>query len=193
MIEQFWDGSPGSGGTGESGGFYFTGVDHDPLITRTKSAHDHSIPSGNAVAALDLFRLHYHTGHADYMDRAEQVLKLFLQTMKENPFGHASLSAALDFYLDRPKEIVVVGEKASPQTRKILKQIHSLYLPNKTLVITDPHQPGPGKLPSQVAEKIAAEKTQKTDAPTVYVCHDFTCSMPVTEWESLEKLLMRSY
>jgi len=25
--------------------------------------------------------------------------------------------------------------------------------------------------------------------PTAYVCHNFTCSPPVTEWEALEKLL----
>jgi len=24
---------------------------------------------------------------------------------------------------------------------------------------------------------------------TAYVCHNFTCSQPVTDWESLEKLL----
>jgi uncharacterized protein YyaL (SSP411 family) len=25
--------------------------------------------------------------------------------------------------------------------------------------------------------------------PTAYVCHDFTCSQPVTDWAALEKLL----
>src|SRR5262249_35686820 len=38
MIEQFWD---------EEGGFYFTGKDHESLITRTKDFFDNATPSGN--------------------------------------------------------------------------------------------------------------------------------------------------
>jgi uncharacterized protein YyaL (SSP411 family) len=32
-------------------------------------------------------------------------------------------------------------------------------------------------------------KTQLNGKPTVYVCHNFTCSPPVTEWEELKPLL----
>jgi uncharacterized protein YyaL (SSP411 family) len=42
MIEQFWD--------EESGGFYFTGKDHESLLTRTKDFFDNATPSGNSVA-----------------------------------------------------------------------------------------------------------------------------------------------
>jgi uncharacterized protein YyaL (SSP411 family) len=32
-------------------------------------------------------------------------------------------------------------------------------------------------------------KGQIDGKPTVYVCHNFTCSQPVTEWEQVEGLL----
>jgi uncharacterized protein YyaL (SSP411 family) len=37
MIDQFWD--------GENGGFYFTGKDHESLITRSKDFFDNATPS----------------------------------------------------------------------------------------------------------------------------------------------------
>lgn len=184
LIEQFWDGSPAPDGSGETGGFYFTGKDHSDLIARTKSSYDHSIPSGNSVAALDLLRLHHLTGETDYAVRAERILKLFYASAKDNPFGHASLLSALDFYLDGPKEIVVVGEKSDPKARELAAQVHSLYLPNKTVSLVDPSQPASGRLPAPVAEKIRDVRT-----PTAYVCHHQTCSPPVTEKEALRNLL----
>src|SRR5262249_8725957 len=42
VLEQFWDES--------EGGFYFTGRDHEALITRTKDLLDNATPSGNAMA-----------------------------------------------------------------------------------------------------------------------------------------------
>jgi uncharacterized protein YyaL (SSP411 family) len=35
----------------------------------------------------------------------------------------------------------------------------------------------------------AQGKTAIDGKATAYVCHNFTCSQPVTEWDALEKLL----
>ncbi|MCI0528894.1 MAG: hypothetical protein L0Y56_15770, partial [Nitrospira sp.] len=177
MVEQFWDDGVG--------GFFFTGKDHEALITRTKSGYDHSIPSGNAVGAMDLLRLYYLTDHNDYLAKAEQALRLFYQSMQENPFGYASMLAALDFYLERPKEIVLVGQRDAQESQDLLKKIHSLYLPNKILFFMNPDRTGTGKIPSLVKGK-----TQQNGKLTVYVCHNFTCSLPVTEWGVLKDLLL---
>ena len=189
MVEQFWDEPPEGDPTSAGGGFYFTGRDHEPLITRTKSANDHSIPSGNPIAVMDLLLLHYLTDHSDYLNKAEQVLRLFYQPMQENPFGYASMLGALDFYLERPKEIVLVGKKDSQETREMLRRIHQLYLPNKTLSFVDPERPDIGRA-SSLSALGGKGKTQKDGKLTAYVCHNFTCSRPVTEWEPLKELLM---
>ena len=90
---------------------------------------------------------------------------------------------ALDFYLHKPYEIVVVGKREDPQTKALLADIHSRYLPNSTLQLASPDEP---------LEKISpllAGKTQIGGKPTVYVCRNFTCSAPVTTWEELQPLL----
>ena len=175
LLARFWD--------DEEGGFFFTSSDHETLITRSKSAFDGSIPSGNSVAVFNLLRLSYLTENQGYLTKAEQVLRLFYDAMEQNPFGFSNMLCALDFYLARPKEIVLLGDKEAPATREMLARIHGLFLPNKTLAGYDPHDS------SATLPTLLAGKTQIDEKLTVYVCHNFTCSLPVTDWGALKELL----
>jgi len=57
-------------------------------------------------------------------------------------------------------------------------------VPNKTLVLGESDGKGTGYVPAA-----AKGKTAIHGKPTAYVCHNFTCSQPVTDWDALEKLL----
>jgi len=135
------------------------------------------------VAVFNLLRLSYLTENQGYLTKAEQVLRLFYDAMEQNPFGFSNMLCALDFYLTRPKEIVLLGEKEAPATREMLARIHGLFLPNKTLAGYDPHDS------SATLPALLAGKTQIDEKLTVYVCHNFTCSLPVTDWGALKELL----
>ena len=175
MLSEFWDDSDGA--------FFYTGKSHEQLISRAKPVFDASIPSGNAMATQLLLRLYHLTGTDDYLKRAERVLRSYYDAMESQPFGFAHMLCVLDLYLNEPKEIVVVGKREYPNTAKLIGQIHSLYLPNKTLQLVGPEEP---------LEKISPllrGKTQIDGQPTVYVCHNFTCSAPVTSWPDLKPLL----
>jgi len=177
MVEQFWD--------AQAGGCFFTGRDHELLIQRMKSGEDSAIPSGNAVAAMNFLRLFSYTGEQIYFDRAEQTFRLFRDQMDQNAFGTASLLCALDFYLAKPKEIVLVGSRTDPGVAELLSKVHSRYIPNKTLAVVS-ERTGTA---SRGVPAAAQGKTAIDGKPTAYVCHNFTCSQPVTDWEALEKLL----
>jgi hypothetical protein len=177
LLSRFWDET--------EGGFFFTSSDHEALISRSKSAFDGSIPAGNSVAVFNLLRLSYLTENQDYLARAEQVLRLFYDAMEQNPFGFSNMLCALDFYLHRPKEIVLLGDKDTPVAREMLTRIHGLFVPNKTIMCLDPQGQDGAKLPT-----LLAGRTQVDGKLTVYVCHNFTCSLPVTEWEALKELLV---
>jgi hypothetical protein len=177
LLEQFWD--------AQTGGCFFTGRDHEALIQRMKSGEDSAIPSGNAIAAMNFLRLSSYTGEHIYFDRAEQTLKLFREQMDRNPYGTSSLLGALDFYLSKPKEIVLVGLRTDAAMNELLSKIHGRYLPNKTLVVVSEKTVG-GSIGVPAPAK---GKTAIDGKPTAYVCHNYTCSQPVTEWEALDKLL----
>jgi uncharacterized protein YyaL (SSP411 family) len=175
MLHEFWDES--------GGGFFYTGRSHERLITQSKPIFDGSIPSGNAVATQVLLRLYHYTGKEDYLGRAETVFRAHYNAMENQPFGFAHLLAALDFYLEKPKEIVLVGDKKDPETSELLSKIHLLYLPNMTLQLASPDD-SLDKISS-----LLAGKKQIENKPTAYVCHNFACSQPAVEWDRLKELL----
>jgi len=175
MVREFWD--------EKDGGFFYTGKSHEQLISRMKPVFDGSVPSGNALATQLLLRLFHITGDDDYRKRAEKVLRSYYDAMESQPFGFAHMLCALDFYLNKPKEVVLVGNKSDPETAALVKEIHKLYLPNKVVQLVDPNQ---------ALEKISPllqGKSQIDGKPTAYVCYDFTCSAPVTTWTELKPLL----
>ncbi|MBI3598551.1 MAG: thioredoxin domain-containing protein [Nitrospirae bacterium] len=160
LIEQFWD--------KQQGGFFFTSNDHEPLVARVKTCTDQSVPSGNAVATMALLKLYFITKDDAYLNIAEKTLQVFSGAMEDNSFATGNLIAAADFYIRRPKEIVVSGEKESAEMEALLANIYQLYLPNKVVLIKD-----------SIYEK-----------PTVYICWNNTCSAPVTEWDKIQAALL---
>ncbi|HTM09719.1 MAG TPA: thioredoxin domain-containing protein, partial [Verrucomicrobiae bacterium] len=78
---------------------------------------------------------------------------------------------------------VVVGREEEPTMLRLLDAINALYLPNKTLQLISPDEPSE-KLPAPLQGK-----GQIDGNATAYVCHNYTCSAPVTEPGKLEELL----
>ena len=175
LISEFWD--------DDDGAFFYTGKSHEQLISRAKPAFDASIPSGNSMAAQLLLRLYHYTSREVYLKKAETILRSYHDAMAAQPFGLAHMLSALDFYLRKPKEIVIVGEPDDPRTREILEGVHSTYLPNSTLQLVRPDE----KI-DEIAPLLKG-KSQIGGQVTGYVCHNFTCSAPVTTWDDLRPLL----
>ena len=177
MLEQFWD-EPG-------GGFFFTSHDHKALLVRSKNPYDNATPSGNSVATHALLRLGALTGRQDLWKKGERVLNLFRDFMEGAPGGFSHMLCALDLYIQRPKEIAIVGGRDQEDTKELLSSVHGRLLPNKVICLRDPTD-------SQEVTKVIPlleGKTQKDGRATAYVCKNFTCSAPVTEAGELETLL----
>src|SRR5215831_7830225 len=79
MIDQFWDSN--------LGGFFFTGKDHEALISRTKDFFDNATPSGNSVAGDVLVRLGALLDRKDYREKSEKVYRSCFNMMKQYPSG----------------------------------------------------------------------------------------------------------
>jgi uncharacterized protein YyaL (SSP411 family) len=174
MLREFWD--------EQDGGFFYTGESHEKLISRAKPIFDGSIPSGNAMATQLLLRLFHFTGDDRYYQKAEKVLRSYYDAMENQPFGFAHLLCALDLYLQKAKEVVIVGEP-DVAAAELLANIHSVYQPNMTI------QRASASDPLEKLSPLLSGKFQVDGKPTVFVCHNFTCSAPVTTWDELRPLL----
>jgi hypothetical protein len=167
------------------GGFFLTGPAHEELIQRPKDPFDHAVPGGNSLATHNLLRLYYYTGEEEHLQQAERTLRLFRDAMEENPFSFGHMLGALDFYLETPREIAIVGRRGAADTQALLRVVHETYLPNKILLLIDPAA-GAG---DAFAHLPLGEMTQLEGKATAYVCHNFACSAPTTEAATLANLL----
>ncbi len=165
----------------ERGGFFFTSEDHEELITRFKGAFDGSTPSGNSAAVMALLRLHGYTGEERYFREAERTIKLFREFMEKQPFAFSHLLEAVDLYLRGPVEVVIVGDRSSPDFREWVDRIGLLYVPNLALYVVDSKNPASDFVPDQ-----ARGKEQVDGRLTAYICRERTCSMPLTSYKNLE-------
>src|SRR5580658_9512360 len=147
----------------ENGGFFFTSDDHEELITRSKAAFDGSTPSGNSAAVMALLRLHAYTGDERYANEAARTVNLFAELIEKQPFGFAHMLEAADLYFRGPTEIVLVGDRSSPEFRAWIERAGLLYVPNRALFAADAQ--GGGMVPEQ-----ARGKPQVNGQLTAYVC-----------------------
>ena len=91
---------------------------------------------------------------------------------------------ALDWYLSKPKEVVIVGHRGDCATEALIAAVHQQYVPNKLVLLLDDSCRDQANRFSRVGDKV-----RLNGLPTAYVCQGFTCSQPVTESAQLVSLL----
>nr|MBA2490302.1 thioredoxin domain-containing protein [Gammaproteobacteria bacterium] len=170
LIEHFED--------RESGGFYFTADDHEPLIQRPKVLADEATPAGNGVAAQALSRLGFLVGDTRYIEAAERTLKVAAGAVAQAPIAHASLLAALEERITPPQILILRG--AGETFESWQRAAARAYAPRRLVfaIPTDARD-----LPPALAEKTS------DGATVVYLCEGMTCAAPITDTENFEKML----
>jgi len=111
--------------------------------------------------------------------------------MEQQPFGVGSLLATLDFYIQKPQEIVLIGTPDAEDTRAMLRALHQQYIPHKVLFQIDPRHVTAALQALPLLRDVLAGKAQVDAKATLYVCRNFTCSLPVTDPEALRTLFAR--
>ena len=158
----------------DAGGYWISPDDGEQLIVRAKSANDRAVPSGNSIEVMNLLRLYSLTTDEDYRIQAEMTLRAFSEGLNDGPTGHAHMLAALDYMLDRPKEILIVTPNNGDEAEPFLRELARVYLPNRVLVTTA--EAGAKELVARVPW--LKRKRALQGAPTAYVCEDRVCDLP---------------
>jgi uncharacterized protein YyaL (SSP411 family) len=171
LIEEFWD--------EDEGGFFYSGKNGEQLIVRQKDYFDNATPSGNSVAAESLLRLSELKGNEDYKRKAVNVMRLLRDTVERYPSGFGYALGAFDFYLSKPKEIVIVSAEGD-DARSLTREIWSRYIPNKVVALAvEGDERASGILP------LLRERHAEGGRATAYVCESYACLQPVNTPEEL--------
>ena len=88
---------------------------------------------------------------------------------------------ALDYHLDRSKEIAVIGASNNADTQAVLSWLRSSFNPNKTL--------GAGRPEQSDTLALLARKPMIEGKTTVYVCEDTICNLPTADLKQVQRLV----
>jgi uncharacterized protein YyaL (SSP411 family) len=173
MIEQFWD--------DEGGAFYFTGRDHEELISRTKDVYDNATPSGNSVAVSVLLRMALFTEEGRYRQLAEKTLRLLLGVVQRAPSAFGHLLCAFDLALASPFEIAIIGNADEPETTALVNIVFGRYLPNRIVASASTVDDE-----ARNVVRLLEGRVQVDGKPTAYVCFNHRCEAPTTDPAALD-------
>lgn len=173
LIDHFWD--------PEHDSFFMTGDTHEKLIIRPKSNYDLSTPSGNSLAAYSLLRLFHLTQEKKFFDISLKIMASQALMVAENPFGFGHLLNTIFMYLQKPTEITILN----PKNIEIYKFLMGKFLPESIIVtVSDEAQ-----LKNLSGFPFFTGKEFKEEKTTVFICKDFTCSLPLETISEIEKHL----
>ncbi|HZD57240.1 MAG TPA: thioredoxin domain-containing protein [Anaerolineales bacterium] len=164
MIKHFKD---------PEGGFFDTGDDHEPLITRPIDVQDNATPSGNALAATALLYLAAYTGRGEWRDMAEDLLCSMQDVISQYPLGFGKWLCALDLALNPIKEVAIIGNSQEPATKELTRALWSAYRPHLIAAISD-------YPPASQSPELLEGRRMIENRPTAYVCQNFVCLQPAT-------------
>ena len=176
MVDLFWDDA--------SQQFYDTGSDHEELVIRPRDLTDNAAPAGSSMAVSVLLRLAILTGDSAYNSKAATSLRSANAVMQRFPTAAGHWLGALDFYLSKVKEVVIVGEPDSQATGELVREVYRNYLPNRMFVGVGEDRDSGSDLP------LLHERRQVDGRPTAYVCENYVCQLPVSEPAELAKQLV---
>ena len=177
QIDQFWD--------FDNHGFFFTATSGEQLLVRSKEVYDGAIPSGNSVSAYNFIRLARMTSRPDFEDTAFQIFNAFAGTLNRGSSGYSMMMQAVDFAFGPSYEVLVFGDEDNLETRKMLEDIQSIYMPNRVMVY--------GKNGNEDLKNIIPfvgfYSPEDDGGPRVYVCQNFSCKLPTSDFKVVKEQL----
>ncbi|MGI0089318.1 MAG: thioredoxin, partial [Nitrosopumilaceae archaeon] len=116
-----------------------------------------------------------------FLDTSVKMMESLSTMAAENPFGFGQLLNVMYLYLQKPIEITLLNTKDT----EIYETLTTKFLPESILVTVsnEKYLDALKKYPFFAGKEYHKTKT------TVFVCKDFTCSMPLHSMAEIDKLI----
>jgi uncharacterized protein YyaL (SSP411 family) len=169
-----------------AGGFFSTVADDHRLVLRVKEDYDGAEPSGNSVAVMNLVRLAHMTNRAAFRESAERTLAAFGSRIRLAPVAIPQMLTACEFLLGEPREIMLAGQRDTPEMQALIRELHMRFVPNRVVLLVD--SPEAQRALSSGIPSIESMHPLEGRA-SAYVCRNYTCQLPVSEPAKFAELI----
>ncbi|KPV43698.1 thioredoxin domain-containing protein [Alicyclobacillus ferrooxydans] len=163
------------------GGLFLSGYDSEEVIARPKEVYDGALPSGNSVAAHNLFRLARLTNHAEFESAAEDCLSAFANQVKRYPSGFTHYLMALMYAVLPSREVVLVGQSANDNLNQMRRLVQSRFLPNTVWLVQHVDERSEKGRGDDELLAFLDDYQMVNHQAAAYVCEQFACQAPTTD------------
>jgi len=169
----------------KNGGFYDTSGKDNSVLFKTKSGNDGAEPAGNSIAALNLMRLGQILGLDEFSRKGMATINSFSGHLVKTPYIMVQMLIAYDFQSEKPLQIIVAGNRNSPDTEKMLEIIEGKFLPNKIIMLVE------NDIPENLRKRLPFIENMKMidGKATAYICQNYTCKKPTNKIDEMVKIL----
>ncbi|MBL7733174.1 MAG: thioredoxin domain-containing protein [Chitinophagaceae bacterium] len=160
-----------------SGYFMYTPVWQQDVIVRKKEVYDGATPSGNAVMAMNLWRLAILYDKPEWRERAGRMVGSLGNAITRYPTSFGNWACLMQEMISGTEEIVLIGADCQEALPGLLAE----YIPHRVLMAS-------GSGDDDYPLLTGREALQKT---TIYLCRNNTCLAPVFSTSELISLINR--
>ncbi len=139
------------------------------------------MPSGNSVSAYVLLRLHYITQNKQFLEITKKIIESEAISAAGNPFAFGYLLNVLYLYYQKPTEITIINNKNS----ELISSLRKKFLPESIMVLVS----NQNNLYTLSKHTFFSGKEWQDDKTQVFVCKNFSCSLPLYDLVEIEKNL----
>ena len=175
--EHFWDKT--------SGGYFKTSDLSAEFPIRQKEVFDGAIPSGNSTAFLNLLRFYHITTDVKYYEMAEVLSATFASFINSYPVGYTHFILGMLFFKHNAFDVIVAFNKYDANAKLLVYEIRKRYFPFKVLIVITPEN----RDELVKALPYLSNYTPIGDEPGIYICKNFSCSLPVSSLEEFDIII----
>jgi uncharacterized protein len=168
-VEQFLD--------VDTGAFFQTAHDHEPLIVRLRDGNDGAMPNAGATMGRVLLRLSQHFDDPRLAEVATNSIRAYGALISKRPHAHLTTLNALEWLQSGALQLCLVGAKDELVTFE--RALARVFVPERVIAYTT--EGTAGRL-SDVADGGAVDGAP----PALYICRNYTCLAPVTDANTVE-------
>lgn len=176
MIKLFWD--------KKDYGFYLYGEDGETLISRPKELYDGAIPSGNSVAAYNIYFLNKITNNMELDEILHKQMDFIAKRLQGGEINYSFYLISAILHLNPSKELkaIIKNEDDLKELKRVQRESHSF---NLSIVVKTQEN---SKELEEVIEFIEGYKLEN-DKSTYYLCANNTCTAAFNDIEKLRNML----
>ncbi|KAK9796268.1 hypothetical protein WJX73_009886 [Symbiochloris irregularis] len=179
MDESFWD--------GDGGGYYATAGQDPSILLRMKEEYDGAEPSATSIAVGNLLRLSALLSAEQgegYRQKALEAAGACMERLHDTAMAMPQMCASL-FPLTQGhwQQVIIAGSTGAPDTETLMDAAHSVYSPNKVVILVDTNDSASKEFWAQHNPQILEMADSQAPKATAqaFICQDFSCKAPTSD------------